>query len=37
MSQPERIVGISEMFNAVIQDNIQQRVKAEKFMMELVS
>ena len=37
MSQPERIVGISEVFNAVIQDNIQQRVKADKFMMKLVS
>ena len=36
MSKPERIIRISEVFNAVIQDNIQQWVKAVEIMMVLV-
>ena len=32
-SQPERIIRISEVFNAVIQHNIQQWVKAEEMML----
>ena len=31
MSQPVRVIRIPEMFNAVIQDNIQKGVKAEEW------